>query len=98
MVIVASSRMKIHSSARARFAEWARHHSQSFAPLRAALESAQGRPTGAIEIGNGRWIWAFGETFVSYVLKDQPVAKIGRASPLAFFVDRFVIITDIFAV
>jgi hypothetical protein len=98
MVIVASSRMKIHSSARARFAEWARHHSQSFAPLKAALESAQGRPAGAIQLGNGRWIWAFGGTFVSFVLKDEPVAKVGPATPLPFLVDRFIIVTDIFAV
>ena len=90
--------MKIHASARARFTDWARHRRQSFAPLTAALESAQGRPAGAIQMKNGRWIWAFGETFVSYVLKDEPAAKAGPTIPLPFFVDRFVIITDIFAV
>jgi hypothetical protein len=98
MEIVVSSRVKIHALARVRFTDWARHHGQSFAPLKAALESAQGRPAGAIQMRNGRWIWAFGETFVTYVLKDEPVAKVGPTTLLPFFVDRFVIVTDIFAV
>jgi hypothetical protein len=43
-------------------------------------------------------MWANGGTFISYVLIDKPVAATGTAIPLPFLVDRYVVITDIFAV
>lgn len=97
MKIVVSTRVKIHESVRDRFVEWSRHHGLSFASLKAELESAQGQPAGAIQLENGRWIWASGPTFVSYVLKDKPVAAFGTISLLPFLVDRYVVVTDIFA-
>ena len=98
MQIVVSTHVKIHQSARDSFAAWSRMHSQSFAALKAELESSQGQPPGAIQSGSGRWMWASGGTFVSYVIKDKPVAVFGTTAALPFLANRYVIVTDIFAV
>jgi predicted nucleotidyltransferase len=83
-------------NARKRFAEWARHRRQSFAAIKSKLTSSKGEPAGAIEIGNGRWMFAFGGSFVSYVIKEQPVALFGKAIP--FLVRRQIVVTEIFAI
>jgi hypothetical protein len=93
---VVSVKLKVHNSARDRLKLWAQQHGKSFADLKAALEADKGEPAGAIRIGNGRWIWAVGGTFLSYVLKDEPVALFGRFS-LPFLVRRYAVVTDIFA-
>jgi hypothetical protein len=92
MRVIISCRVKVHESARDRFIEWSRHHARSFAALKAELEQSQGHPAGAMDLGNGQWVWAAGGTLVSYVLKDEPVGA------FALFVDRSVVITDVFAV
>jgi hypothetical protein len=98
MRIVVSTRVKIHSVARARFADWLRQHSREYRALKAELKVTRGQPADAIAVGSDRWFWEFGGTFVSYVLKDTPVVVPGSATKLPFFVDRQIFITDIFAV
>jgi hypothetical protein len=98
MKIVASCRLKVHTSARSRFDDWLKQHARSYAALKAELESSQGHPTGAMAVGNGRWVWDFGGTFVSYMLKDMPIRVLGTAKFVPQLVDRRIVITDIFAV
>jgi hypothetical protein len=97
MEIVVSTKLKIHAAARDRFTEWARTQGKSFPDLKAALESSHGRPAGAVQIGNRRWLWTHKNTFVSYVIKDQPVFGMGGTVVLPFLVDRCIIVTDVFS-
>jgi hypothetical protein len=98
MKIVASCRLKVHTSAQSRFDDWLKQHARSYAALKTEIESSQGHPTGAMAVGNERWVWEFGGTFMSYVLKDKPIGALGTAKFLPQLVDRRVVITDIFAV
>ena len=98
MLIIVSTKLKIHRTAQDRFVTWASGHAGTFAPLQAALETSQGKPDGAIQAENGRWMWAFGGTFVSYIIRDTPVALYGTTASMPFLRERHVIVTDIFAV
>jgi len=65
MRLVISVHLKIHRSARKRFAEWARQRRHSFAAIKVELMSSKGEPAGAIEIAKGQWMCAIGGSFVS---------------------------------
>lgn len=60
MRIVISSHVKIHSSARDRFARWSQQHGRSFAELKEELESTQGQPAGSMLVGKDYWTWKNG--------------------------------------
>ena len=50
-----------------------------------------------MQLPNGRWIWYWGETLVTYVIKDDPVHVPFSSVTIPFVVDRAIIVTDIFA-
>jgi len=95
MAFIVSTTVRIHTSACDSFVQWAARHGEAFAALRTALETSKGKPAGAIPLENGRWIWASGDTFVSYVLNDKPVFWFGRLGPMPLLRHRAVIVTDI---
>jgi len=72
----------------------ARRH--SFAAIKVELMSSKGEPAGAIEIAKGQWMCAIGGSFVSYVIKEEPIVLFGKAIPS--LVRRQIVVTDIFTI